>query len=188
MKTRLALVALIAATFFVCGYTRPDVYKIDAEKNAILHNNMGLNDVAEQNYNAAIQEFCIAISLNPRTQATAVYYNNLGETYMKVGKFRDAQSCFEMSIKQYNLNFLYYQNLVNSFKAQKTVGLKIKTYQAKESKDPTNMIVLGLLYVANGDIRRGIIKLDEFCMQEPDLLLTGAVRNYLNGLTAKVNQ
>ena len=52
---------------------------IDATKNAFLHNNMGLRYMEEHCYYAAIQEFKIAISLNPNTQATAVYYKNIGD-------------------------------------------------------------------------------------------------------------
>ena len=185
MKKTFTVFILLLMTFIASGYVRPDVYKIDAEKNAITHNNLGLRAVSDQNYYEAIQEFSLAILLNPGTQATAVYYNNLGETYMKLGYFRDAQGCFEKSIKQYNLNFLYYQNLVKSFKAQKIIGTKIKFYQCKSSKDPMKMVILGLLYVANGDIRRGITKLDEFCMTEPDLLITNAISNYLKEIVPK---
>lgn len=182
IKKSFATFILLLIILITSGYTKPDVYKIDAEKNAIMHNNLGLEAVSEQNYYEAIQEFSMAILLNPKTQATAVYYNNLGETYMKLRYFRDAQGCFEKSIKQYNLNFLYYQNLVKSLKAQKVINSKIKTYECLNDKNPLNMILLGLMYVENGDIRRGIIKLDEFCMKEPDLLITGAVRNYINGI------
>lgn len=179
LKKTFNVFVLLALTLFSSGYIKPDVYKIDATQNAIIHNNLGLKDVYEKNYYDAIQEFCLAISLNPRTQATAVYYNNLGETYMKVGDYRTAQGCFEKAIKQYNLNFLYYQNLVNSFKAQKVVSSKISVYRAKESQDPMSMIILGLLCVAKGDLRGGVIKLDEFCMREPDLLITESVRSYI---------
>lgn len=181
----LVFLFLFLMTFVVSGYVRPDVYKIDAEKNAILHNNLGLRDISDGNYYDAIQEFYIAIALNPKTQATAVYYNNLGETYMKIGYYKEAQRCFENAITQYNLNFLYYQNIVKSFKAQKIVGAKIKSYEAKSDKNPLSMIMLGLLYVANGDVRSGIIKLDEFCMREPDLLITGAVRDYIREIVPK---
>lgn len=186
MRKNLATVLILfVMSFITSGYMKPNVYQIDAGKNAIMHNSLGLKFVSEQNYYDAIQEFSLAIALNPKTQATAVYYNNLGETYMKIGYFKEAQRCFETSIAQYNLNFLYYQNLVQSFKAQKIVKTKIKVYEAKNDKNTLNMIVLGLLYVANGDVRSGIIKLDEFCMREPDLLITGAVRNYLSGIIPK---
>lgn len=185
MIKKLVIYALFFIAIVTSGYIKPDVYKIDAEQNAINHNNLGLKAVSEENYNLAIQEFDLAIALNPRTQATAVYYNNLGEVYLKLGYYSDAQRCFETAITQYSLNFLYYQNLVKSFKCQRIVSQKIKYYDSKCSKNPLNMIVLGLLYVANGDTRRGIIKLDEFCMQEPDLIITSAVRNYIQSITSK---
>lgn len=185
MKKLISAFILMGMTFFTSAYSKPDVYKIDAEKNAIEHNNIGLIYVSEQSYYMAIQEFILAIALNPKTQATAVYYNNLGETYMKVGQYKNAQNCFENSIKQYNLNFLYYQNLVKSFKAQNLISQKIKFYQPISEINPLNMIILGLLYVEKGDVRRGIIKLDEFCMKEPDLLITGAVQSYIKTIVPK---
>lgn len=184
-KTAVFLILLITS-FVTSAYVKPpDVYTIDAANNATLHNNLGLKAVYEQNYYDAIQEFSIAIALNPKTQATAVYYNNLGETYMKIGCYKQAQKCFENSITQYNLNFLYYQNLVKSFKAQKIVPIEIKIYAHRAEKNSLDMIVLGLLYVENGDMESGIIKLDEFCMKEPDLLITDAVRNYLGQIAPK---
>ena len=54
-------------------------YVIDPEKNAYQHNNLGIMYVEERDYYAAIQEFKMAISLNPNTQATATYFNNLGK-------------------------------------------------------------------------------------------------------------
>lgn len=188
IKKTFTVIALLVMTFFASGYVRPDVYRIDAEKNAVKHNNLGLIARADQNYYHAIQEFNIAIALNPRTQATSVYYNNLGETYMKIGYPKEAQRCFENAIVQYNLNLGYYKNLVESFKAQKIVGAKIRYYECKKDKNPLNMVMLGLLYVASGDVRRGIIKLDEFCMSEPDLLITGAVKSYMDGLIPKNQQ
>lgn len=95
----------------VSGYKKPEYYTIDAVRNAYIHNNRGLNYVAERMYYPAIEEFKIAISLNPNTQATAVYYNNLGETYMKIGYPDLAQDCFERALKQYSLNLKYYKNL-----------------------------------------------------------------------------
>lgn len=184
MKKFLTIFFLFILTFISSAYKRPDVYKIDAEKNAYFHNNMGLRHVDEQAYYAAIQEFKIAISLNPNTQATAVYYANLGETYMKIGTYKYAQDCFERAITQYPLNFEYYQNLAQCYKAENLIDLKIKTY-SDTSKNPLNMIMLGLLYIEKGNVKHGIITLDEFCMQEPDLIITNAVRNYLKQIVPK---
>lgn len=175
--------ALCFMAFIFSGYSKPDVYVIDAAKNAIAHNNNGLEAASIENYDVAISEFMLAISLNPRTQATAVYYNNLGETYMKIGCYSQAQRCFENAMTQYNLNFLYYQNLVKSFKAQKTVKKQLQIYKAKSENNDLSMIVLGLLYIANGQKGAGITKLDEFCMRDPDLLITSAVKNYLSQIS-----
>lgn len=179
------ILSALFLVIFLSGFVNPDVYKIDAQKNAVTHNNLGLVAASNENYYEAVQEFNIAIALNPRTQATAVYYNNLGEVYMKVGYYKDAQKCFQNSITLYSLNFLYYQNLVNAFKCQGLVANKIAYYKPRAEKKSLDMIMLGLLYVANGDLRGGIIKLDEFCMKEPDLIITSAVRNYLKQIVPK---
>lgn len=108
-----AILFLILTSLMVSGYKKPEYYTIDAVRNAYIHNNRGLNYVAERMYYPAIEEFKIAISLNPNTQATAVYYNNLGETYMKIGYPDLAQDCFERALKQYSLNLKYYKNLAD---------------------------------------------------------------------------
>jgi len=175
---RLALSLLLLISLFTSAFTKPDVYKIDAGKNSQIHNNRALMYLEDKDYFAAIEEYKIAISLNPNSQASAVFYNNLGEIYMKLGSYRYAQDCFERAINQYCLNLAYYQNLAKAYKAQRTIDAAIKKYSAN-GKSPLNMVMLGLLYVEKGDVKHGIIKLDEFCMQEPDLIITGAVRIYL---------
>lgn len=182
VKKLFIVFVLFCTSFAVSGYKRPDVYVIDAEKNAYLHNNLGLKAFADHNYYDAILEFNMAIKLNPNTQATAIYYNNLGETYMLLKVYNYAQQSFENSLRQYNLNFQYYINLVKSISAQNLTKSKIDKYERLSEKTSTNMIILGLLYIENGDNRRGIIKLDEFCMKEPDLLITPAVKNYIKSI------
>ena len=178
---KLILIPLIALTFLASGYKKPDVYVIDATKNAFLHNNMGLRYMEERCYYAAIQEFKIAISLNPNTQASAVYYNNLGEVYMKLGFPKEAQDCFERALSLYGLNFSYYKNLAECYKQMRMQQKMISKY--KNSKNPLDRVMLGLLYVESGEKRMGIMTLDEFCVSEPDLILTHGVRNYLRDLT-----
>jgi len=184
MKKLLVIFLLFATHLAASAYQKPDVYKIDVEKNAFFHNNVALKCVQDFDYYCAVQEFKIAISLAPNSQATAVYYNNLGDIYMRVGYFKLAQDCYERAIKLYSLNFMYYQNLVKSFKAQNIIDSKIKLYSANEKK-PLNMMMVGLLYVQKGDVHRGIIKLDEFCMNEPDLVITDAVKNYIKTLVGE---
>lgn len=181
MKKTLLISVILLIYIGISGYQKPDVYIIDAEKNSSMHNNLGLMHMSENNYYAAIQEYKIAISLNSKSQASAVYYNNLGEVYMKIANYSYAQDCFENAIRIYPLNFVYYQNLVKSFKYQKTINYQIKNYSLK-SNNPLNLIVLGLSYIEKGDVKRGIIKLDEFCMKEPKLIITSGVKEYLDEL------
>ncbi len=153
-------------------------FKIDAERNAFLHNNKGVNYLDENNYYSAIKEFEIAIKLNPNTQATAVYYNNLGSTYVKIGYPKMAQPCFERAIIQNPLDFDYYLSLVSVYKSLGLLDVKLKEYKTKKN-NPMNQIIVGLIYIEKGQIPTGITTLDEFCNKEPNLIITKAVRNYM---------
>lgn len=177
---KIFLLLLISISIVASAYRKPDVYVIDAEKNAYMHNNLGLMYVNEKCYYAAIQEYKIAISLNPNTQATAVYYNNLGEVYLTIGYPDYALDCFNRALKQFSLNFKYYQNLARTFKALGTVDAEIKKYS--DGSNPLNRVMLGVLYAQKGDTKRAITILDEFCMTEPDLIITPSIKKYIKEL------
>lgn len=155
---------------------------INPEKNAYIHNNLGLGYLNMGQYGAAIQEFKIAISLNPDTQATAVYFNNLGETYLKLSYYFQAQDCFERALSKYPLNFKYYLNLVTAYQMQGNLDSKLKPL-LKYKKTPLDDITIGLIYIAKGQTNRGITILDNFVMNEPKLLITDGVKYYLKGIT-----
>ncbi len=174
------IISLIFLAFIASGYKKPDVYEIDAQKNAYVHNNLGLIYVDEKCYYAAIQEFKIAISLNQNTQATAVYYNNLGEVYLTIGYPDYALDCFERALKQFSLNFKYYQNLAKTYKMLNTLDSQITKYSNEEN--PLNKVMLGLLYEQKGDKKRAITILDDFAMSEPDLIITAAVKKHIKEL------
>lgn len=174
-------------SFAVSGYSRmPETFVIDAAKNAFFHNNLGINYLKEHCYYAAIQEFKIAISLNPNTQSTSVYYKNLGDAYMAIGYPDYALQPYEDAIKQYSLNLQYYQALVKCYAALGQVPAKISEYSNNEN--PLNRVMLGLLYIENGNLKRGTIILDEFTMTEPDLLITPAIKNYLKTVTKEFDK
>ena len=177
---KFCLTALILMSFLTSAYKKPDVYVLDAEKNAYMHNNLGLMYVNEKCYYAAIQEYKIAISLNPNTQATAVYYNNLGEVYLIIGYPDYALDCFQRALKQYSLSFKYYQNLAKTFKALGTVDEQIVKYS--DGSNPLNKVMLGVLYAQKGETKRAITILDEFCMTEPDLIITPSIKKYIREL------
>lgn len=167
--------------FFCSAYRKPYKYTIDAGKDAYFHNNVGLNYLQDRIYYAAIQEFKIAINLSPNTQATAVFKANLGETYMYIGYPDMARVCFEDALKVYGLNFKYYLNLAKCYTELNIVQSKISEYQQSESI--YDKIMLGLLYIQNGETRKGVIILDDVCMSEPDLLITPAIRQYISEVT-----
>lgn len=183
---KILFILLILLSIFTSAYKKPEVHVIDAEKNAFFHNNLGINYLNEHCYYAAIQEFKIAISLSPSTQATAVFLNNIADTYMLIGYPDMALQPYEDAINQYGLNFLYYQNLVKCYFKLGMIQSKIAEYS--KGTNPLRKIMLGLLYIESGNLKRGIIILDEFTMTEPDLLITPAVKQYIKDTVKKLNQ
>ena len=175
------LVYLIFTAITCSAYRKPYRYTIDAEKDAFLHNNIGINYLQDRIYYAAIQEFKIAIQLSPNTQATAIFKNNLGETYNYIGYPDMARICFEDAIKLYGLNFKYYINLADCYERLNITKTKIK--ELESSSSIYDRILLGLLYIKTGNKSKGIIILDEICQTEPGLLITSAIKQYLKEIT-----
>ena len=180
MKKTITILSLILISFLTSGYKKPDFYTINSVKNARIHNNKGIMYLGERLYYPAIEEFKIAISLNPNTQATAVYYNNLGETYMKLERPDLALDCFERALVQYSLNLKYYQNLADCYVALKMTEQKFK--ETEEKTNPLSMVMRGILYEKTGEYRKAITTLDEFTYIEPDLLITPAVKLHIKKL------
>jgi len=171
----------------VFSYAEPATfYVIDSHKNAVNHNNLGLMYLNERGYYAAIEEFKIAISLAPDTQASSVYYKNLGDTYMFVGAPQLAEDCYLKAINLYSLNFQFYKDLARCYKALGVANAKLSDYAG--DKNRLNPIMRGLLQEQAGDIKSAIITLDTFAMSEPDLLITPTVKNYVKELVKKVNK
>ena len=174
------LIFLLLTILFCSAYKKPYKYTIRAEKDAFYHNNVGLNYLNDRIYYAAIQEFKIAISLSPSTQASGIFYNNLGETYVYIGSPDMARDCFEKAVNCYGMNLQYYINLAKCYKSLKISGSKIA--ELNSSKNVYDRITLGLLYLEMGEKFKGISTLDEFCANEPDVLITPAIRKYIRDL------
>ena len=181
---KIFVIFLFFILILTSAYRKPEKYTIDAGKDAFLHNNIGLNYLKDRIYYAAIQEFKIAIQLSPNTQATAIFKNNLGEVYNYIGYPDMARVCFEDAIKLYGLNFKYYLNLVDCYAQQGILQSKIN--ELSDPQTPYEKIQLGLLYIKSGQTRRGVILLDDLCNDEPDLLITPAIKQYLKEVTSKL--
>ena len=184
MMKKIFSLFLLSVIILCSGYRKPYRYTIDAEKDAFLHNNVGLNYLKDRIYYAAIQEFKIAIQLSPNTQATAIFKNNLGDTYTYIGYPDMARICYEDAIKLYGLNFKYYLNLAECYKTLGITQTKIKEYSSSTS--PYDKIMLGLLYIQTGSVRKGVNTLDELCSEEPDSLIIPAIRQYLREVTKAI--
>lgn len=177
MIKKFSVIFLLLIMVFCSAYKRPYKYEIKPEKDAFYHNNLGINYLQDRIYYAAIQEFKIAISLSPSTQATAVFMNNLGEVYNYIGYPEAALTCFEDALNLYGLNLKYYFNLIDTYMYLGTAEFRMKDFE--KSDNVYDKIKLGILYIKTGELRKGINTLDEICVSEPDLLITPAIRQYL---------
>ena len=175
---------------FICFFSLQSTafaadHEIKAQNNAYRHNNKGLVYLSEKYYYGAIKEFQIAIDLNPNTQASAVYYTNLGKTYEKIGYNDLARPCFEKAVSLNGLCFDYYLNLAKNYKNLGLLDEKIALYQSKKDS-PLNEVILGLLYIEKGQKSTGITILDDFSNKEENLLITTGIKNYLKQITKEL--
>ena len=180
---RLAVLFLLVIMILASGYRKPYKYTIDAGKDAFLHNNIGLNYLQDRIYYAAIEEFKIAINLSPNSQATAIFKNNLGETYKYIGYPDMARTCFEDAIQNYWQNLKYYINLAECYKTLNITNTRIE--ELSTSAKVSDKILLGVLYITTGEKQRGIYILDDICASEPDLLINSAIRGYIKNISAE---
>lgn len=180
---RLLLTVLFLCTTAIQGNC--EIYVIDAAKNSVYHNNVGMNWFNEGYYYGAIQEFKIAISLNPNTQATASYFDNLGRTYLAIGYPDLAQDSFVNAIRLNPMNLSYRQHLANCYRRMGKANVDAQINKYIKSKNPLDSVMVGLLYIEKGDLNSGIVKLDEFCINQPNLILTEGVKTYLKSISGK---
>ena len=69
--------------------------------------------------------------------------------------------------------FYYFYCYIKTGKADKKIA------ELAQSDYVYDKITLGILYISTGQKRRGINLLDEVCANDPDLLITPAVRKYI---------
>ena len=179
---KILILFAIAITFPIYAFCDET---IKAQNNAYRHNNQGLMYLEEKYYFGAIKEFQIAIDLVPNSQASAVYYTNLGKTYEKIGYHNLATPCFEKALSLNVLYFDYYLQLAQNYKNIGVLDKKISLYHSKKDS-PLNEVLLGLLYIQKGKKDIGITILDDFCHKEKNLLITKGIQNYLKKITSEL--
>ena len=160
-------------------HAKMDVMVIDAQKNAVNHNNRGVIYMQDRYYAPAIKEFEMAVLLDPDTQASSVYYANLANCYMKIGYPALAQDTLQRAIKKHPMNFGFYQDLAIIYKRLNVTGQKLKYYQKDSEKNPLSQVMVGLILMEEGKIDAGLARLQEFVYLEPDLIITNGVKRYI---------
>ena len=88
----------------------------------------------------------------------------------------------ENAVKLNILCFDNYLKLAENYKKLGLVEQKLNQYKNDKSS-PLNSILVGLLYIQNGEVTTGITILDDFCDKEPNLIITSGIKNYLKELT-----
>lgn len=170
---------------------------IDAAKNAAWHNSRGVNYYKDGDYYAALKEFKLAIELSPYSQASSVYYNNLGKVYLIFGRIQRGQNltrnggdfslmaaaAFEEAILKDCMKFEYYKNLVEAYDLVGASGQKKNFLINNLNANPFNGIIIGLILINNGNTKDGAVYLDNFAQNNPDLIITEDVKKFLKNLS-----
>lgn len=171
---------------FFINAAKCEITPVDAARNAKEHNNQGVIFMREGDYLAAIKEFKIAIGINPKAQSTSVYYNNLGQAYMKIYGINKnrllpvwAQSCFENALMGDCMNITYYKNLVSAYEARGVLSSKASQLLARKNENPYNAVTVGLIYLRQNKIGAAVTMLDTFCSEYPDLIITDDIKRII---------
>ncbi len=177
------LIVFVMLVFPLSSNAKMEQFHVNAQRNAVDHNNRGVIYMQDRYYAAAIKEFQLAVLLDPDTQASSVYYANLANCYMKIGYPALAQDTLQRAIKLNPMNLSYYEDLTIAFKKQKILGQKLKYYRKDSAKNPLSQIMVGFILIEMGRDEEGISKLQEFVYTEPDLIISTGVQKYIDSRT-----
>lgn len=186
MMKKTLICLLLPFIIFCQGST----FTINATQNAAKHNNTGIDYLNDGYYIQAIQEFKLAIMLNPHSTVTASFYNNLGNAYIKINRYDWAQTSFEQSIS-INPNFYdYYKKLIFTYKKQNIMLDMLSKYKSILDSDITASsawLMSGLIYYELGDFKASLDCLERYTFLEPDLILTEAIKKKNEELKKELN-
>ncbi len=207
MKLRFKL--LLILIIFLC-FTVPSckadlhqasiVSTIKAQNAAQRHNNLGTMYFHEKDYFAAIKEYRIAIGINPDSQTTGSYFNNLGKVYLVLGEIQVrnglplqgwddfsimAQISFEEAILKDCMKLEYYQNLVKAYELRGLMEFKKDYFLNNRDKNPFNVIPAAIILEKQGKVEYANMLLDNFITENPDIIITRDLKKLLKENTEK---
>ncbi|MFP4194830.1 MAG: tetratricopeptide repeat protein [Desulfobacterales bacterium] len=156
------------------NYTKALRELLKAEKmnpdDPYLHNDLGLTYLAKEDKDKAVEHFKKAIELNEEYSAAL---NNLGSAYVAQEKWDKAIECFEKVAEDLlymtphyplsNLGYVYYR-LEEYHKAEKYY---LEALEMKRDY-PRALHGLGRVYLATGNIKKAIRKLEQTVDEAPD--------------------
>ena len=181
MKKTVLMLAIFSFLFVpMVAQAKMERFNINAQRNAVDHNNRGVIYMQDRYYAPAIKEFEMAILLDSDTQASSVYYANLANCHMKIGYPALAQDSLQRAIKLNPMNFSLYQDLTIALKRQNLLEQKLKYYQKDSEKNPLSSIMVGLILLEQGKSDAGLAKLQEFVYLEPDLIISKGVKKFVD--------
>ncbi len=163
------------------------VSTVDATKAAQRHNNLGTLYLKDRDLFAAIKEYRIAIAINPDSQTTAVYFNNLGKVYLILGEIQKrnnlplqgwddfsimAKISFEEAITKDCMKLEYYQNLIKAYELTGETNSKKEFFLSNRDKNPFNVIPAAIILKKQGQEQSANMLLDDFVSENPDIIIS----------------
>ena len=174
---------LLICFMFLSGFSyeyNPD--EINAINNAQMHNNLGTLYWRMGKYTMAMNEFKIAIALNPKAPASAAYYNNLGLLYLKFENYALARDCFEHAVEYNPISYEYYKNLIISYEGQGLLDDALVTQLsciAQNSSNSRAYLMAGLICYRQKNKECTIKYLSRFNELEPDYAIVEATKKII---------
>lgn len=177
IKTLIIIVALL-----LC---QGGTFVVDPTKNAVWHNEKGMSFLELKHYGAAMQEFQIAILLNPESEASSAFYNNLGMTYYKIGDYKSSELNFQRAFELKPFYIEYYKNYINSYEKRNLLGnlsVQMTNTLIKDESDIQALLMLGLVHqkLGNKELAAGYLR--KFIYLAPDLSISNQLKRLVKEL------
>lgn len=173
---------LISISLFTGYEYKYEIEPLDATRNAINRNTNGIMYMEMGYYQAAENEFKIAISLVPNSPSSAAYYNNLGLLYLKINQYEKAEQCFLDALNTNPVFLEYYKNLVLTYSKKHILDEKLEFYLKQIEKTSNNSnayLFAGLIYLKKENKKLATKYLKEYTKLEKNIILSRAIKQLL---------
>lgn len=162
-------------------------YPIDTRNNAVWHDTRGINYLQQGYYEAAAEEFSLAIDLKPNSTETASFYNNLGTSYMQLRVYDRAAWAYKNAIVRDPNCLLFYQNLIRAYKAKKELKKQLNIYykNAVKHDNSSSWLIAGLISYELKQYPSSYSYISRFIKKNPDLYLSKTMADFIKTYKGK---